>query len=38
MTVEAGFHLFDVTSVTSYTEREIFVGRDASALTRQCLC
>lgn len=33
MTVEAGFRLFDLTSVTSYTEREIFVGRDASALT-----
>ena len=33
VTVEGGFRLFDLTSVTSYTERDIFVGRDASALT-----
>ena len=33
ITVEASFDGFDVTSVTSYTERDILVSRDASALT-----
>ncbi len=33
LTIEASFELFDVTSVTSYTERDILVSRDASALT-----
>lgn len=33
VTLEVGFRLFDLTSATSYTEREIYVGRDASALT-----
>lgn len=32
VTIEAGFELFDLTSVTSYTGREILVSRDASAL------
>ena len=31
--IEASFGLFDVTSVTSYTERDLYVSRDASALT-----
>ena len=31
--IEASFSLFDLTSVTSYTERDIVVSRDASALT-----
>ena len=33
VTIEAGFRLFNLTAVTSYTERDIYVGRDASALT-----
>ncbi|MFT5607830.1 MAG: iron complex outermembrane receptor protein [Pseudoalteromonas tetraodonis] len=33
LTVEANFSSFDLTSVTSYTDREILVDRDASALT-----
>lgn len=33
VTIEAGFGLFNLTAVTSYTERDIHVGRDASALT-----
>ncbi|MCF6216780.1 MAG: TonB-dependent receptor [Emcibacter sp.] len=33
MTVEASFDGVDLTSVTSYTDRDILVSRDASALT-----
>jgi len=33
LTIEASFNGFDLTSVTSYTDREILVSRDASALT-----
>ncbi len=33
MTVKVGFGGFDLTSVTTYTDREILVSRDASALT-----
>ncbi len=33
LTFEASFEHFDLTSVTSYTERDILVSRDASALT-----
>jgi len=33
LTVEASFDGFDVTSVSSYTDRDILVSRDASALT-----
>ncbi len=33
ITIEASFDGFDLTSVTSYTERDILVSRDASALT-----
>lgn len=33
LTIEAGFKLFDLTSITSYMEREILVSRDTSALT-----
>jgi len=33
LTIEAGFNGFDLTSVTSYTDRDILVSRDASALT-----
>ncbi len=33
LTVEIGFEQFDLTSVTSFTDREILVSRDASALT-----
>src|SRR5690606_7453056 len=32
-TINASFDLFDVTFTTSYTERDILVSRDASALT-----
>lgn len=33
LTIEAGFDGFDLTAVSSYTDREILVSRDASALT-----
>ena len=33
MTIEANFDGFDITSVSSYTDRDILVSRDASALT-----
>jgi len=33
LTVDANFENFDLTSITSYTDREILVSRDASALT-----
>ena len=33
LAIEANFNGFDLTSVTSYTDREILVDRDASALT-----
>jgi len=33
LTASAGFDFFDLTSVTSYTDREVLVSRDASALT-----
>jgi iron complex outermembrane receptor protein len=33
LAIEAGFNGFDLTSITSYTDREIVVSRDASALT-----
>ncbi len=33
LVVEVGLGIFDITSITSYTEREILVSRDASALT-----
>ena len=33
ITIEASFDGFDLTSVTSYTERDILVSRDASALS-----
>jgi iron complex outermembrane recepter protein len=33
LTVRAGFRGFDLTSVTTYTDRSILVSRDASALT-----
>jgi len=33
LTVELSLDMFDITSVTSYTERDILVSRDASALT-----
>ena len=33
MTVKVGFRSFDLTSVTTHTDREILVSRDASALT-----
>jgi iron complex outermembrane receptor protein len=33
MTVKVGFRNFDLTSVTTHTDREILVSRDASALT-----
>ena len=33
LTVEAGFEGFDLTSVTSFTDRSLLVSRDASALT-----
>ena len=33
MTVKVGFRNFDLTSVTTHTERDILVSRDASALT-----
>ena len=33
LTVEVNFDRFDLTSITSYTDREILVSRDASALT-----
>lgn len=33
LTAEIGFDGFDVTSITSYTDRDILVSRDASALT-----
>lgn len=33
LTVEVGFSGMDLTSITSYTERDILVSRDASALT-----
>ncbi|MBL8513051.1 MAG: TonB-dependent receptor, partial [Betaproteobacteria bacterium] len=33
MTIKAGFGAWDLTSVTTHTERDILVSRDASALT-----
>ena len=33
LTASAGFDFFDLTSVTSYTDREVLVSRDASALS-----
>ena len=33
LTIELSFDTFDLTSVTSYTDRDILVSRDASALT-----
>jgi len=33
LTIEANLGAFDLTSITSYTDREILVSRDASALT-----
>lgn len=33
LTIEAGYDAFDFVSVTSFTERDILVSRDASALT-----
>ena len=33
LTIEVGLDAFDITSVTSYLERDILVSRDASALT-----
>lgn len=33
LTVRAGFRGFDLTSVTTYTDRDVLVSRDASALT-----
>ncbi len=33
LTINAGFNGFDLTSITSFTDREILVSRDASALT-----
>jgi iron complex outermembrane receptor protein len=33
LTISAGFNRFDLTSVTSFTDREIMVSRDGSALT-----
>ena len=33
LTIEANFGGFDLTSITSYSDREILVSRDASALT-----
>ena len=33
LVVKAGFRGFDLTSVTTYTDRNVLVSRDASALT-----
>jgi iron complex outermembrane recepter protein len=33
LTASAGFDFFDLTSVTSYTDREVLVSRDASSLS-----